>query len=110
MESISRIKEVIMFNFKDKPKTFSPPLSDLGRFIANSYLPANNKAIIEDIDINKAKIPKSLGVYILLKIGNETIEIICAIAVPEINVNTFLVNSDFVIFLINFTVKIICNK
>ena len=45
----------------EKPSTFIPSLSVLGRLIANSYLPANTKDITDDIEINKVKIPKSPG-------------------------------------------------
>ena len=42
-----------------------------------------------------ANIPKSSGVYILVRIGLIAIGIACAIVVPVINVKIFLLNSDF---------------
>ena len=102
-ERINKKKEIIKFNLIDKPKTLSPSLSDFGKLIANSYLPARSKEINEAIEINIVKTPKSSGVYNLLIISEAAIEINWAIAVPETRVNTFLLNSDFIKLFINFS-------
>ena len=56
------------------------------------YLSRDNSA---KITVIIPIIPKSSGVYILVRIGLIAIGIACAIVVPVINVKIFLLNSDF---------------
>lgn len=67
-----------------------------GSIIVSSYLPFDRTATKAAKAKKSAMMPKSFGVYILVKIGEIRIGIIWAIVVPVIKVNTFSTNDPSV--------------
>jgi hypothetical protein len=65
-----------------------------GSITASSYLPVAIILIMVEMETNRARAAKSSGEYIRLITGEINIGMAWAIAVPLINVETFLKNSD----------------
>jgi hypothetical protein len=80
-------------------KSWYAKLSFRGSIKDISYLPVEITAIIPTTLTKRAKIPKSSGVYILVRIGLMATGIAWAIVVPVIRVKTFLLNSDLGLYL-----------
>jgi hypothetical protein len=64
-----------------------------GSIIASSYRKVATTEQIPTIEVNKASVPYSSGVYNLVKTGDINMGTACARAVPVIKVNMFLIKS-----------------
>ncbi len=80
----------VMIQTIDKlnPSRFIASLSDSGSIIENSYLIQAMIPTIVVIEINKAQVPNSSGVYSLVSTGEASMVTIWAKVVPPTRVNT----------------------